>query len=650
VFDDAEVPYQAVDALPLAAEPFAAALDLVFSFALAEATRGTLVDLLSSPLWLFEADGVAPGPDDISAADTVLREAKYLGGWGPLAALAVSLGPEPGGAARETRQAARRTRALRAVAAARAAADQLQPVIAGATASEQVTALLTFVHTHERMPSRDEPWYTRHARARAAVLAALESLREAHARHDDEPLPLAHLIGTIRRWIEGQTFSPRTGTSGVVLLDAPAAAYADMDEVRLVGLVERDWPERSPRSIFYPSSLLQQLGWPAEGERSSAARARFHDLLLLAKRRVSVSAFTLEDDSIVAPSPFLEELELSGLPIERTLPPEAARMLIHEALAEDPVEPSAVKGAAAEWLEVRMSRSPDAGDMSRGAAGARPPAVYAVSHLERYLECPFKYFAAHVLRLPEERPDESGLTPQERGQFLHEVFEAFFGEWQAAGRGAITTANVAEATALFERVAEARLARLPEADRALERTLVLGSAAASGLAERAFAFEIEQGSGVIERLLEHALEGEFVFRSGGAERRLQLRAKADRIDLLDDGTLRIVDYKLSRAPKPARALQLPVYGICAEQSLDGRHGRSWTLSRAGYVAFREKQPFTALGASSSLPEAVEEGQARLLATVDRIERGEFPVDPDEPFLCTRCGYAGVCRKDYVGDE
>ena len=33
-----------------------------------------------------------------------------------------------------------------------------------------------------------------------------------------------------------------------------------------------------------------------------------------------------------------------------------------------------------------------------------------------------------------------------------------------------------------------------------------------------------------------------------------------------------------------------------------------------------------------------------------IERGEFPPRPDEPFLCTRCGYAGVCRKDYIGDE
>jgi ATP-dependent helicase/nuclease subunit B len=270
--------------------------------------------------------------------------------------------------------------------------------------------------------------------------------------------------------------------------------------------------------------------------------------------------------------------------------------------------------------------------------------------VERYLECPFKYFAAYVLRLPEERDEESGLTAQERGQFLHEVFEAFFAAWQASGRGSLTTEHLAEALALFELVAEERLASVSESDRALERTHLLGSAAASGLAERAFGFEIEQGGNVIERLLEHELEGQFEFATAAGPRRVRLRAKADRIDLMADGTLRLVDYKLGKAPKPSRVLQLPVYGVCAQQSLEGRHGRSWTLGRAGYVAFREKNAFVELGASSSLAQAVETGQERLLAAIDGIERGEFPPKPDEPFICTRCGYAAVCRKDYVGDE
>jgi inactivated superfamily I helicase/CRISPR/Cas system-associated exonuclease Cas4 (RecB family) len=650
VFADAQLPYQALDALPLAAEPFAAAIDLVFSFLLAEGTRATLVALLASPHWRFAVADRHIDREDVAAADHRLREIKYVGGWDRLASLADDAADS---AAAEPASRSARSRAARSISALRAAADaavELRPILDATAASAQISALLSFITRHERLPQPRDSWHAGHLRARAGVLTALESLHDAHRLHDDAPVPSSELANTVRRWIEGQTFSPQTGSHGLRLLDAPSAAYSDVDELRLVGVVESDWPERSGRSIFYPASLLSQLGWPIDADRLAAARARFHDLLHLPCRRVSLSSFTLEDDAIVPASAFLEELDDEDLPIEREPLTLAPRIFLHEALAEEPLAANALTGSPREWLDLRASRSLGSSAMYHGSAGAREPAVYAVSSIERYLDCPFKYFAGHVLRLPEERAEESGLTPLERGQFLHEVFEAFFGEWQASGRGALTMENIADALSLFERIAERQLSTLPESDRALERTHLLGSAAAPGLAERAFAFEIEHGGMVIERLLEHELDGAFVFTTGAGSRTVRLRAKADRIDLLGDGTLRVVDYKLGKAPKPARALQLPIYGVCAQQSLEGRHGRTWTLGRAGYVAFREKNAFVALGGSSTLQEAVDAGQERLLAAIDAIEQGEFPPDPDEPFICTRCGYASVCRKDYVGDE
>ena len=212
---------------------------------------------------------------------------------------------------------------------------------------------------------------------------------------------------------------------------------------------------------------------------------------------MSVSTFTLEDDAIVSGSPFLQELETSGLPIERTAAGQSERAPVpfaHEALFEDPPRTLGGSAEAAAWLALRVGRSPGENEAYHGAAGPRAPGVYAVSHVERYLDCPFKYFAARVLRLDEEREDESGLSPQERGQLLHEVFEAFFARWHERGGRAITADSLEDALALFQSVAESTLARLPEADRALERTYLLGSAAAAGLGERAFNFEIEQES------------------------------------------------------------------------------------------------------------------------------------------------------------
>jgi RecB family exonuclease len=635
VFAEAHATYDAFDALPLAAEPFAAALDLIFTAAASEVTRSSLLELLRSPHWRFkDSSGEPLDPRSLAALDAFLLKVKYLGGWARLDALDSSRPP---------------SRVGTALSVAAAIARRLKAFHDAETASSQIRLLLAFIAEHERVPETPEAQYTSHMRARAAIVGALDALASAHQLHDDGPLTVPELAGTIRRWIEGQTFSPRTGPGAVTLLDAHAAAYADLDEARLVGLVETDWPDRGRRSIFYPSSLLSQLGWPVDSDRLTAARARFHDLLRLPRDRVSLSTFTLENDSIVSPSAFLEEVESAGLAVERRESQPEPRVFVHEALAESPLIP-AVAGAGAEWLALRVARTGADSERFRGSIGAHAIDSHAVSHLERYLECPFKYFARHVLQLEEERDDESVLTPQERGQLLHEAFEKFFAMWHGEGRGAVTAANLAEALSRFEQIAEARLAQLSEGDRALERTYLLGSAAAPGLAERAFAIEIEHGAGVAERLLEYPLEGEFEFKGADGSRRLRIRAKADRIDLLNDGTLRIIDYKSGRAPRTNRALQLPIYGVCAAQHLSDRDSQTWTVSRAGYVAFKEKNAFSSLGGSGSLSAALDEGQQRLLETVATIERGEFPVDPDEPFLCTRCGYAGVCRKDYVGDE
>jgi hypothetical protein len=658
VFPEAAVPCQALDARPLAAEPFAAALDLVFEVACSEATRGSLIDLLASPQWRFapprvagtDAPGAAQGGlpidrADVSALDAFLHEVKYLGGWELLASLAALEAAPHARADRLWR------RARPALEAAAAAAKEVQAIVDAPTASAQVSLLVAFVKRHEHPPGDRDPALPAHRRARSAILGALASLADAHAAHDDEPLLITELTGTIRRWIEGQTFSERTGAGGVQLLDARAAAYADLDDVRLGGLVEGDWPEGSRRSIFYPASLLAQLGWPGERERLAAARARFLDLLYLPRSRVSLSTFVLEDDALVPPSAFLEEIATCSLPIERVRREVAPRVFAHEALSEAPLAPAAVAGIRAAWLALRTSRSPGGDAAYHGSAGPMPARPSAVSHVERYLDCPFKYFSSYVLGLEEERDEDPGLNPLERGQFLHEVFQQFFTRWEAGGARAVTAANLDEAVALFEDVVETSLAGLPAAERDLERMYLLGSAAAPGLAERAFAFEIEQDAGIVERLLEHKLEGEFVLAGVDGPVTLPIRGKADRIDLLEDGTLRVVDYKLGRAPKSHRALQLPVYGVCASQQLEGRHGRSWPVSRAGYVAFREKNAFSSIGDSKGdVQKALADGQERMVAAVGRISRGEFPVDPDEPFFCTRCGYASVCRKDYVGDE
>ena len=134
-------------------------------------------------------------------------------------------------------------------------------------------------------------------------------------------------------------------------------------------------------------------------------------------------------------------------------------------------------------------------------------------------------------------------------------------------------------------------------------------------------------------------------------KRVRLRGVADRIDLLADGSLRLIDYKTGKGSGVNRTIQLPVYAFAAEQRLDEHRGRHWRIGEAGYLAFGRTDPYIlAIGASDDPARVVDPAIAKLRGAVDRIEDGQFQVTPVEPYRCVFCGYAAVCRKDYVGDS
>jgi RecB family exonuclease len=273
-----------------------------------------------------------------------------------------------------------------------------------------------------------------------------------------------------------------------------------------------------------------------------------------------------------------------------------------------------------------------------------------VSSLERYLQCPFRFFAERVLELEEDPEDEATLNPKQRGIFVHEAFQRFFDVWNGLGHRAITPANLPLARATFREVVEPLLATLPDAEVAVERARLLGSAADPGLGEVVFQVEAEWETPVVRRLLEEPLEGEFEIRTEAGSRRVALRGKADRLDLLADGSFRVIDYKLSRAPDRKVALQLPIYTVCAMQRLEQKTGTAWEPGGAGYIAFAEDRRFVPmLPRGKRQDEVLLDAQTRLVDVIDRIERGEFPPTPADTMLCTRCAHVAVCRKDYVGD-
>jgi RecB family exonuclease len=638
ILRSAGVPCQTFDALPLASEPYAAALDLVLSCVSADFARIPAMALLRSAHFRF-ADS-----RDVSALDRALAEAGYLGGIEALERLL-----DVWRQARDaTAKASFTDSAIRAGERILSIARELASLKSRAPVADHLHLLLTFLQAHESLAVPEESLRARHLRARGAVLATLAALRDAYSRFDAEPVDGDEVAALVRRWIEGQTFAPRSGQDGLHIVDADSARFGQFDDVHIAGLVEAEWPDRARQNIFYSPAVLRELGWPGEVDRLTGARAAFADLLRLPTSRLSVSTFLLEGDALVSLSPFIDEVEQCGLDSVEEVEP-STRIFETEALCHEPIDATPLSAFARQWLprRLRVAELP----LARFRGFTEPPAAraYSLSALERYQDCPFKFFAADILRLEEVPEDESTMSPRARGRFIHEVFQRFYEAWDSRGGGAITSERVDEARALMAEVAEPLLSRLPEADAALERARLFGSAISTGSLEIVLGHEASSPADVRERWLEYRLEGEFGLGSQQG-RKVALRGVADRIDLLVDNRLRVVDYKTGSAPNPSRALQVAIYALCTQERLRDRDSGKWPIAEALYLAFSgKKSQADVVRAGDDPTEALEAARTRLLRIVDRVAGGEFPPQPHDEILCDFCAYVAVCRKDYVHD-
>ena len=647
VFGAANIPYQTADALPLASQPTAAAFDLVLEAVVSDFTRDALVSLLRSPHLVFFDEGREVTREMTSALNRALSDARYLGGLEKLEGL-------EGADSREGRkgQDGRDWSARAARRAVVAAARELAPLASPRPASQQVRLLLDFWASHVRPLADEDPFASNEHRARAAIVEALTALAGAHASQDEPSWTIENLRVAVRRIVEEQTFSVDAPSAheAVQFLDDQAARYGDFDDLTIVGVVENEWPEKPRRNIFYPPGILKSLGWPTEKDRRAAADARFLELLASPARRTVVSTFTLDDDALVMRSMQLDEIRRAGLSPVAAGSIDYARIFLDEALSQEPPTLAPFDGVTHEWASRRVAGASLDAPSFHGSIGRQPARAWSVSALETYLGCPFRFFAQHVLALDEDPDDEEVMDPRRQGQFIHEVFAQFFKAWQDAGHRAIDAGRLEEARLLFADVVERLLAPLSPAEAGLERTRLLGSSAAAGLGEAVFRMEAERPIAVVERLLEHRLEGEFTIATSNGPRTIALKGKADRLDLLEDGTFRLIDYKLGWPPDRARALQLSIYGVCAEQRLGSHRGRRWTLGEAAYLAFKGPRRVVPLFPTpAKRDEVLAAAQQRLADTIDRIALGEFPPTPDDVFRCETCTFASVCRKDYVGE-
>jgi RecB family exonuclease len=450
----------------------------------------------------------------------------------------------------------------------------------------------------------------------------------------DEVVSQSRFIQELQGALGTLTVPAQPGRGGVELHTPLSLFGARYPHVFVLGMAADHLPARvsdDPMLDFHERKALTPHGIHLE---SPAEAARRETLSFASLLQVPSGSLTLSYPKLMADRPTLPSvyLQVLGWPLvaASAMPPASHEEARRGWLGHDhPVDDALVPQIRVALGVERRREGPEAWDDFDGVVGV-PVSVsgrsFSATQITTLAQCPFRWFAAYVLRLAEPEEAEEDLSPSLRGSLYHRVLELSIAERPP---GADLRAHVHARLAPSFTQAETELAvtRLPAWDARRAEHLRNLKLAVDGVD---FACEGTEVLGV---------EVPFTAEWQG----FQVRGIIDRVDRTPEGLV-LIDYKTSATPPKGgkdddgRAkldIQLPIYMQAAAPAL--HPGDS--VADAFYYSLTKGKVLKR--ANLDVP-ALEALGARMRAHLDT---GSFPVDPDvDGAACTYCDHALMCRK------
>lgn len=501
---------------------------------------------------------------------------------------------------------------------------------------------------------------------------------------------LADLVGAI------STARFTVERNGVLVLSALQARGRCFQHVCVLGLSEGEFPRPLPEPAIYSRSQRRamrnsgRLALPAPDPADE--RTIFYEVITRAHNSLLLSRTRLDEAGTpLARSPYLHALLdlVQGVQVtnvaagsapsaeeaveaqERTLAlaDDLSANAAHADLPALQRRSNELRSEMPLWNAVLHARKVERGREGLGeyseyegvihdqttqalvAALFGPRHQWSITQLNDYLTCPFRFAAAHVLRVQPLGDPEDELDPARRGQLYHAILAQAGQRWQQTGLD-MTTAHADAALDMLDETARIVLANAPE-------TL--------GFAPSPF-WEWEQSE--LRRRLQVALRGFIAFTSNDASwsqfrpamfeqdfggtaplyvdtpsGRVRIRGRIDRVDQRGDGALALVDYKTAATGRPVgetiegRDLQLPIYVLALQQA----YGKP--VERAAFFQIGSGKRGAEIN-GSVLQETVDNARKHIGDTIHAVRRAEFVVRPpgDCPSYCT---FQTICRRNLL---
>lgn len=401
-----------------------------------------------------------------------------------------------------------------------------------------------------------------------------------------------------RRWLdlalESESFTDESVASSVVLTSLPNARGRVFEAVALIGADARHLPASAAPGLF-PQSVRAQLGLPIA--QDTIAQTTEDLLHLLAQGPALLSWQAWHNDEPNPPSPFIVRLQAlhqaawqCGLAMQATGQPPTCQ----EGLPEAAHQPA--PGMAAQQL----------------------PRRYSATAYQTLIDCPYRFFARHVLGLKELDEADEALDKSDYGSALHRILKRFHDSQPPQEREA--------ALDLLNTLSETEFATLPAYTAAAWRskwTPIQPAYIDFWLEQVHDGWQYQSGETRLSTRIDVPELGE-----------VELFGDADRIDI-KGSALNVVDYKTGassglkkKLKDPAEAVQLPFYAWLADAA-------------AAYLPISETPiaPITLDGETD-----VEAISLRLPQLLEAIAQGARLPAQGVDAVCRYCEARGLCRK------
>ncbi len=392
----------------------------------------------------------------------------------------------------------------------------------------------------------------------------------------------------------------------VHVMDAFEARQWELPVVFVCGLLEKQFPRRHNQDPLLPDAARLSLRAGGIYLRTSQERDQEEDLLF----ELAVSRAT---ERLVLSYPKYDargDETLRSFLLDEFVRQRGPRWDAAKAVRP----PSLVRPAALAAPAIRE-------DSLREALAQRAQPLTATG-IESFLQCPFQFFGRYVLKLrPRPAAPEERLDHVRQGKILHEVLAEAVrsgGDWEP----------------VFDRVFEAvrRRQRVPSGYRTEQRRLEM---------LRSLAGLMEPGRLDIKGRPETELSFELPLAAG-----LTVAGWIDRVDVLDGGRARIIDYKFTRPDNLAGYIrdhekglrvQAGLYALLAQQCMELQP------AAVSFCAFRREVRWRGWDDDRAIRGLMRLAEEQALRVAAELRQGRIEVSPADTGKCEYCEFADACR-------